>query len=417
MATEYTVTIGEVLVAVDKKADSKLDILPEGTSGNVVISTTTGVERSPIILDGIIGITDEVNSESTNNEIPTAKAVWNALVASEIRLKKYLVGGGEQFRFTIDTRQTNVDTNGTDKTFSIPTSRAYSYDWVIGWDDGTSQHVSGTGEANSEGIPHEYAVAGEYQIIIMPAGDENEWLRAFGFNNNTNGANATANKQKMVSPDSPLTVAMCAAPGATTVGNSVFQSMFYGCDGIGFTMGTNFGFVPEWNNVTTVGNNFCFSMFGTCKGSSFNMATGFNLPQGITSVGSQFCMLMFTDCIGDAFTMNGVFNIPPGITGVSSNGQFLDQTFARDSGNNLNNRFKVNGIFQFPQGLNSTNVSRNNNFRWLFAGRFTSSAQQQDQLRSAVDIVGILAEPNSDRNTFPSGMLGYNDVATNWQGT
>jgi len=91
MTTEYTVSIGEILVAIDKKTDSKLDLLPEGTSGNVVVSTTTGIERSPYILDGAVEI-DEIEideiaivetiadaANASQNKIPTEKAVADAI--------------------------------------------------------------------------------------------------------------------------------------------------------------------------------------------------------------------------------------------------------------------------------------------------------------------------------------------------
>jgi hypothetical protein len=77
MTTEYKVSIGEILVAIDKKTDSKLDLLPEGTSGNIVVSTETGIERSDVVLDGTMGITDHIRdiSEASDLRIPTERAV------------------------------------------------------------------------------------------------------------------------------------------------------------------------------------------------------------------------------------------------------------------------------------------------------------------------------------------------------
>jgi len=157
----------------------------------------------------------------------------------------------EEFKLTIDTRQTDTGFAGTTKTFSIPTSLVYAYDWNIDWGDGTAvQHATGTGANTSAGITHTYATVGQYQIKIIPAGSTTGWLRAFGFYNNTSGANVQTNKNKVVSPDTPLTVAMYAAPGATSVANDVCRYMFYNCQGYNFMLGSNFGFHPEWNNVS-----------------------------------------------------------------------------------------------------------------------------------------------------------------------
>jgi len=226
----------------------------------------------------------------------------------------------EEFRFTIDTRQTNTATTTADTTFSIPVSNVFSYNWRVDWGDGSAEQTYASIGANTDaGITHDYAAtgAGRYQITIKPAGGLNEWFRAFGFAGNTSGANAQENKNKVASLDSLLTVAMFANAGATTVGNNVCQLLFYGCRGSGFTLSQKFGFAPEWNNVTTVGNYFCDSMFYNCTSIEL-LPSRFNLPTGITTTGSYFCNAMFRACGSLTYLPNN-FNLPPGITSIGQN--------------------------------------------------------------------------------------------------
>jgi hypothetical protein len=134
----------------------------------------------------------------------------------------------ECFAFHIDTRMTDtLDTDlthldGTDTTFSIPTSgyvgsfSSHTYDWIIDWGDNTTDAVSDTGGQTSAGITHSYATFGEYQITIRPnvVTPTSGWLNAFGFYNNTTGANTNANKCMFLSVDTPFTQ-MMRTPGAS----------------------------------------------------------------------------------------------------------------------------------------------------------------------------------------------------------
>jgi hypothetical protein len=204
-------------------------------------------------------------------------------------------GAGCYFKFTINTQQTDTGTAGTEKTFSVPTSNAYAYDWNINWGDGTAtERKTGTGASTSAGIAHTYSAAGQYQITITPAGSTTGWFKAFGFSDNTSGANVQTNKNKVVSPDTSITVGMFAVPGATSVGNDVCRSWFHSCKGKNFKLRADFRFAADWNNVTTVGNNFCLSMFND---SSPEYLPDWNLPTGITTVGTAFCSQMFFNCI------------------------------------------------------------------------------------------------------------------------
>ena len=172
-----------------------------------------------------------------NGQVLEGMCINGAVVNGAVKdgVKFYERPSSEYFKFTIDTRQTNTGTSGTDKTFSIPTSNAFSYNWEIDWGDGSTNTVTGTGATSSAGITKTYAVADQYQITIRPAGSLNSWFRAFGFWNNTNGANAQTNKNKVFSLSKPLTVAMFANVGATVVGGGVCSYMFYGCKGNNFT--------------------------------------------------------------------------------------------------------------------------------------------------------------------------------------
>ena len=108
----------------------------------------------------------------------------------------------EFFKFTIDTRQTNTGLNGTDKKFAIPAYNPSSYDWWIDWGDGNTQTATVTGQRNSSNavISKTYAVAGQYQITIRPAGSFNGWFGAFGAYGNV-GLSDSTNNNKFVSLD------------------------------------------------------------------------------------------------------------------------------------------------------------------------------------------------------------------------
>ncbi|MDR2524355.1 MAG: IPT/TIG domain-containing protein [Candidatus Nomurabacteria bacterium] len=131
----------------------------------------------------------------------------------------------QAFQFTIDTRMTDtVDNNashlgGSATSFNIPTSNNHGFNWIINWGDGCQETHSGSGASNSAGITHNYALtncgaspsgangsgAGEYQITIRPSGaTAMGWMKAFGFDTNSDGANIQTNKNMLKSIDTPF---------------------------------------------------------------------------------------------------------------------------------------------------------------------------------------------------------------------
>ena len=218
----------------------------------------------------------------------------------------------EQFVFQVTTTASN-------RTFAIPLSGnlngnyTKAYNWTIDWGDDrkeTSNNLQG-GNANSPGIYHIYANAGTYTITIKPAGSTSAWLGAFGFANNTNGANAQANKNMVGAIISPLTPLMTRTQTQLdngTAPSNEWAYTFIGCQNL--TMGEGFTFSESWNSITTVGNSFANDMFSGVSGSSFTMNSVFNLPQEITSVGVNFAGYMFSYVIGNSFKVNDVFKFP-----------------------------------------------------------------------------------------------------------
>jgi uncharacterized repeat protein (TIGR02543 family) len=224
------------------------------------------------------------------------------------------------------------------------------YNWDIDWGDGVaSLDVTGTGSQNSAGISHTYAAADTYTITITPAGSEEAWFAAFGFNAGTAGANAQANKDKVtkiLSPLTPLMTRTTAQLASGTAPDYEWFRTFYSCTNL--AMGSAFTFSPQWATITTVGDYFAYSMFESCSSSLFTMNSVFNLPLGITTVGTSFASSMFYHCGGDAFTMGDVFNLPPGIETVGD--FFAYNMFEGCSGD----KFIMNSGFNLPQSITGT---------------------------------------------------------------
>jgi hypothetical protein len=260
----------------------------------------------------------------------------------------------------------SVETTAAGETFYLPSSgslngynTAKTYDWTIDWGDGSSiQNVSGSSAPNSPGIGHTYAAAGTWQITIRPHGSDPEsedaWLGAFGFNSNTSGANIQANKNMVVSVDSPIHPLMTRTQAQLTSGEAPtdeWADTFYYCQNAAFTMGEGFRFSDEWDSITTVGDGFADFMFSFCSGAAFTMNEVFNLPQGITTVGADFAVSMFSWCSGAGFTMNDVFNLPQGIT--TAGNSFASAIFRKCSGE----KFTMNEAFNLPEGITTAGNS------------------------------------------------------------
>jgi hypothetical protein len=142
----------------------------------------------------------------------------------------------DQILFTINT------TNGI---YDIPTSGRlnnsnHEYDWYVTVDgqpavtaEITDGHFQGTG-TNNFGIHLTGLPAGKHKIRIIPHGDEVAgWGNAFGHSTGSGGANATDNKQKLISIDAPLSTLAFAPKTTETDGATsaayMFANLFYRC--------------------------------------------------------------------------------------------------------------------------------------------------------------------------------------------
>jgi len=245
-------------------------------------------------------------------------------------------------------------------TFSIPLRGQLNnvwnkpYNWNIDWGDGAVQIIASTDTSapqnsnSSAGIPHVYVNGGTYTIKITPNGSLDAWFAAYG--NRTDSIN-----DMIIKVNSPLTPLMTRTQVQLDTGlapSYEWAYTFYYC--INLTMGVDFNFSEEWNNIITAGDFFAMNMFEFCNGNAFTMNEIFNLPQNITTVGDHFVGGIFTGCNGTSFTMNKIFNLPQNITtigdffasGISQaygySGMFHDCSGAA---------FTMNEIFNLPQGI------------------------------------------------------------------
>ena len=337
---------------------------------------------------------------------------------------------GEHFKLTIDTRQTTTGFENDDTAFAIPITGAFAYDWWINWGDGTPlEHTGGTDMS----IPHTYPSAGRYHITIRPAGEVTAWFRAFRC------TPTHADCIKIISPDSLLTVAMVAAPGATTVPSDSFGHFLRNCTGIDFTMGDHFGFAQEWEKVTSVGSRFFSYAFAYCNGNNFTMGRRFNFPQHITNVNDEFGVYAFTTCNGSAFTMNDICNLPQAL--LVGGYRFCRAMFAYCSGS----AFTMNDVWNTPplwvpqnlsagtgvyqemfSGCNAASFQVNDIFRFPLltqdqvnaSGTFTDtfrSINTHTQTRTPLSIINGNPDPASAKGTFGLAFPERNMVHANWR--
>ena len=272
----------------------------------------------------------------------------------------------------------------------------YPFDWNINWGDGQSEHATGNGAANSEGITHEYAAPGEYKIKLSPAGEETAWMLAFGFSNilATTGAGSNENRRKFLSLDSPLTVAMFAEKDAAIVGNSVGYRIFSRLTGIGFHLGEDFGFDSSWDSVTQVGNEFFRAVFQYDK---LTLPPKFTLPKNIQIVGNGFLHSMFQE--SPSVIMGTNFNIPQNISNCGQ--RFLNNMFAQCP------NVVLNDIFVFPQ-LDQTMIDKTDNFKTTFGNAINI------QTRTASSIINSTLYPITERNTFNKTGFDVSGIHSNW---
>ena len=220
--------------------------------------------------------------------------------------------------------------NTTDGTYSIPTSgyvasMNHTYDWDVYVDGvlttdcpggnciGTSHNTTAPGV---NGITLTGLSSGQHQIKIVPhAAPTPGWGNAFGHTINTTGANAQANKNKLISLDSPLTT-MAFAPKtteSTTNAYNMFGSIFLGCTNLttpatfmdtyklpntitdlsyflsrahednNLIAPIDFTPLTDWLNTNTSITNLAYFLYGSHRGN-----TGLATPIDLTSLAGWF---------------------------------------------------------------------------------------------------------------------------------
>jgi hypothetical protein len=141
----------------------------------------------------------------------------------------------DQILFTIHT---------TDGSYAIPTSGClnasnHAYDWDITVDGQPAGDADGHFSGISAIVPSGIQLTGlstdkDHQIRITPHGDEEAgWGNAFGHYIGT-GANSTANKDKLISIDAPLSTLAFAPKTAESKVSAryMFAYMFHGCSNL-----------------------------------------------------------------------------------------------------------------------------------------------------------------------------------------
>ncbi|MCL2136739.1 MAG: hypothetical protein FWH40_04355 [Coriobacteriia bacterium] len=362
-----------------------------------------------------------------------------------------------------------VRTPDNDTIFLLPTSSylrgtygGKPYDWMVDWGDGVVESRFGT-SSQSGGIPHTYALAGDYTIIITPNGSTEAWLGAFSFYWTDGGSNSTANKRLVIGAPSLITPQMTRTTaqieGSESAPDYEWSWAFYFC--------TSLVEAPSfagWENVTSVGDGFAYEMFSHCDrlnafplgfqlpqglveaGDTFaaylfywctSLATlpnGFTLPQGLVMVGDYFAAGMLSACFylaelpatfnlpqaltkaGDSFAyhmfhydsrLNGLpngFNLPQGITEVGSS--FVAYMFW-EAGSAT---FQLNDEFCFPAGIPADSID-------AFFATFDFANSVPIQNRTAISIIGDCPTPSTPSYTFGSHFIDFDDIPENWSGT
>ncbi|MCL2136738.1 MAG: hypothetical protein FWH40_04350 [Coriobacteriia bacterium] len=213
-------------------------------------------------------------------------------------------------------------------TFLLPTSSylrgtygGKPYDWMVDWGDGVVESKSGT-SSQSGGIPHAYALAGDYTITITPNGSTEAWFGAFGFYWTDGGSNIPANKGLVIGAPSQITPLMTRTSaqidGDQLAPDYEWNYTFYRCVNL-----IEAPVFSGWDGISTVGSSFAANMLGYCESLAV-LPAGFNLPQSLSEVGSFFAGVMFDACSSLTVLPDG-FNLPQGIT--SEGGSFVKDMF------------------------------------------------------------------------------------------
>jgi hypothetical protein len=215
------------------------------------------------------GLTNPVVLGGSNQTVKSASEYSGAGIASNYTLAVEVSDTAEPGDYEIDlvydanynaapNEQILFTINTTDGTYSIPTSGRvagmnHAYDWNVTVDgvpvtssnattstspcnNGNCVGTSGTGSTTSDGIALAGLSGGQHQIRITPhATAVPGWGNAFGhYNIGSNGANATANKQKFIAIDASLTTGAFAPKTTESTANVsyMFANLFYGCSSL-----------------------------------------------------------------------------------------------------------------------------------------------------------------------------------------
>jgi len=210
-----------------------------------------------------------------------------------------------------------IRTTDYNTTFQLPTSSRLNginsvkpYNWLIDWGDGVIENRSGTSSPYG-GIPHVYALPGDYSITIKPYGSTEAWMAAFGFYGTGQGSSSTSNKNLLIGAPSFITPQMTRTTaqieGSEPAPEYEWGYTFYECTNL--IEGPAFA---GWEEVTTAGFYFASLMYTNCYRLT-TLHTGFGFPQNLTTVGDGFACLMFANCISLTELPAG-FNFPQNLT-------------------------------------------------------------------------------------------------------
>jgi hypothetical protein len=246
------------------------------------------------------------------------------------------------FEFTCYSSQSNI--------LYIRNSKTHTWSIYI---DGTYQStLDYTKETFS------FTLSGTRKITIRPkSGDYYGWL---------NNIWIDADNYFAINVNCKITPRMfCKNSGEA--GNYCCDNMFFQDEQL--TLGSNFGFSSEWDNVTKVGDRFLRNMFA--QSGITTIPSSFNIPKNIETVGSYFLQSTFGTCKKLA-TIHNSFKFPLlNITGYAY--QF-------------NNTFALH-----PTGAPSISGT------------------------TATNIINGNPVPAQDAGTFHVGFSDYNSISSNWR--
>ncbi|GHT99454.1 hypothetical protein FACS1894142_7050 [Spirochaetia bacterium] len=190
--------------------------------------------------------------------------------------------------------------NGSSGTFTIPTNNTWAYDWTIDWGDGNIETKTGTGAADT-GISHAYAANPQYTIEITA--NSSTGHAAFGFGLTTSGANAAANKQKLLKA-----LGHIKENTSVAVFPNAWNYCFYQCTNLNEVSPDLLPAVPNGSS------SIFFRMFMDCRSLSA-LPAGFQLP-AVPNGTSYIFGGMFSGC-SSLSALPAAFQLPAVPNGTS----------------------------------------------------------------------------------------------------